>query len=218
MPQTLFDGQPTTYSDKVHPDHGESARSDPTASIREIDQPSRSPLHPLWTTSNFRAATPDGKYIASVVSEAGKQSIHIMELATSSDLRIVQPSGTGFSGLAFSNDSDYLYYLENQTETGILYRVSKLGGGQRKLLAGVNTPASFSPDGNQIAFVRHNTSDDTPELIVAQVDGTLEKSLPNGLMRRRTLLLIHRVRAQSGHQMENHLCAPREACLKINRR
>ncbi len=29
MPQTLFDGQPTTYSDKVHPDHGESARSDP---------------------------------------------------------------------------------------------------------------------------------------------------------------------------------------------
>lgn len=29
MPQTLFDGQPTTYSDKVHSDHGESARSDP---------------------------------------------------------------------------------------------------------------------------------------------------------------------------------------------
>ncbi|HKR21407.1 MAG TPA: protein kinase, partial [Pyrinomonadaceae bacterium] len=118
------------------------------------------------------AISRDGKFIASVVSESGKQSIHIMELATSSDLPIVPPSEVGYSGLSFSNDGDYVYFLENQTEGANLYRVSKFGGAQRKLLPNVNTAVSFSPDGNQIVFMRHNQADDTPELIVASADGS----------------------------------------------
>ncbi|HEU4713852.1 MAG TPA: protein kinase [Pyrinomonadaceae bacterium] len=126
------------------------------------------------------AISRDGKFIASVVSESGKQSIHIMELATSSDLAIVPPSAVGYSGLSFSNDGNYVYFLENETEGAVLYRVSKFGGAQRKLLANVNTAVSFSPDGNQIVFVRHNQTDDTPELIVASADG----SSPNVIEKR----------------------------------
>ncbi len=121
------------------------------------------------------AISPDGKYVASVTNEVGKQAIHIMELATSSDLRISPPSALGFSGLTFSADGNYLYYLEIESETGTLYRVSKLGGGQRKILANVNTAVGFSQDGTRIAFVRHNTVDDSPELTVAFADGTSER-------------------------------------------
>lgn len=121
--------------------------------------------------------SPDGKYIARVVAEEGKQTLRITEIATASDLRIAQPSAAGYSGLSFSPDGTYIYYLENQAETGTLYRVSKLGGGQRKILDDVNTAVTFSPDGARLAFVRTNRALDTPELIVAQADGTSERLL-----------------------------------------
>jgi Tol biopolymer transport system component/predicted Ser/Thr protein kinase len=121
--------------------------------------------------------SPDGKYVARVVAEEGKHSIHITEIATASDLRIVQTSAVGYSGLSFSPDGTYVYYLENQVETGTLYRVSKLGGGQRKILDNVNTAATFSPDGARMAFVRSNRALGTPDLMVAQADGLSERLL-----------------------------------------
>lgn len=121
--------------------------------------------------------SPDGKYVASIITEDGKQSIHITELVTSSDLRIVPPSEKGYSGLSFSPDGNYIYYLEKQTETGTLNRVSKLGGGQRKILNNVNTPVTFSPDGKRIAFVRYNVAEETPDIIISQADGMAEQTL-----------------------------------------
>jgi serine/threonine protein kinase/Tol biopolymer transport system component len=123
------------------------------------------------------AISPDGRYVARVTAEEGKSAIHITELATASDLRITQPSAAGYSGLSFSPDGTYVYYLENQAETGILYRVSKLGGGQRKILDNVNTAVTFSPDGKFLAFVRSNPVLDTPDLMVARADGTSERLL-----------------------------------------
>ncbi len=121
--------------------------------------------------------SPDGKYVARVAAEEGKYTIRITEIATASDLRIAQPSAAGYSGLSFSPDGTYLYYLENQAETGTLYRVSKLGGSQRKILDDVNTAVTFSPDGARLAFVRINHALDTPDLIVARADGTSERLL-----------------------------------------
>lgn len=121
--------------------------------------------------------SPDGKYVASVVSEDGKDTIHIMELATLTDLVIVPRSGKEYSGLSFSPDGNYVYYLEDQAETGTLYRVSKLGGGQRKILTNVNTAVTFSPDGRRLAFARHNLSEETPDIVTSQADGTSETTL-----------------------------------------
>jgi len=121
--------------------------------------------------------SPDGKYVARVVGEEGKDTIRITEISTASDLRIAQPSAGSYSGLSFSPDGTYLYYLENQAERGTLYRVSKLGGGRRKILDDVNTGVTFSPDGAWLAFVRLNRALDTPDLIIVQADGTSERIL-----------------------------------------
>lgn len=115
--------------------------------------------------------SPDGKYVAYSVVEAGKHSIRVRELATASDLRVTSVSDSSYSGLSFSPDGTFVYYLENQAETGTLYRVSKLGGGQRLVLENVNTAVTFSPDGARMAFVRSNNAVDPADLVIAPADG-----------------------------------------------
>lgn len=115
--------------------------------------------------------SPDGKYVAYSVVEAGKHSIHVRELGTGSDLRVSPVSDSIFSGLSFSPDGTFVYYLENKAQTGTLYRVSKLGGAQRLILENVNTAVTFSPDGSRMAFVRSNNAVDPSDLVVASADG-----------------------------------------------
>ena len=121
--------------------------------------------------------SPDGKYVAYSVVEAGKHSIRVRELATASDLRVSPVSDSSYSGLSFSPEGTFVYYLENQAETGTLYRVSKLGGGQRSILENVNTAVSFSPDGSRMAFVRSNNAVDPADLVIAPADGGLSSVL-----------------------------------------
>ena len=115
--------------------------------------------------------SPDGKYVAYSVVESGKHSVHVRELATASDLRVTPVSDSRYSGLSFSPDGTFVYYLENHAETGTLYRVSKLGGAQRLILENVNTAVTFSPDGTQMAFVRSNNAVDPSDLVIASADG-----------------------------------------------
>jgi serine/threonine protein kinase len=116
--------------------------------------------------------SPDGKYVAYIVTDSGKNSVHLTELATASDLQVTPASDKIYTGLSFSPDGTFVYYLESHAETGTLYRVSKLGGGQRTILENVNTAVSFSPDGSRIAFVRSNNSVDPADLVIAQADGS----------------------------------------------
>lgn len=115
--------------------------------------------------------SPDGKYVAYSVVENGKYSVQVRELATASDLRVTPVSDSRYSGLSFSPDGTFVYYLENHAETGTLYRVSKLGGAQRRILENVNTAVSFSPDGSRLAFVRSNNAVDPADLVIASADG-----------------------------------------------
>lgn len=126
--------------------------------------------------------SPDGNYVAYIVAEAGKHSIRVRELATASDLRVTSVSDSTYSGLSFSPDGTFVYYLENKAETGTLYRVSKFGGGQRSILENVNTAVTFSPDGFRMAFVRSNNAVDPADLVIASPDGG-----PASVLVRRTL-------------------------------
>jgi Tol biopolymer transport system component len=112
-----------------------------------------------------------------VIDEVGKQAIQLTELSTSSNIRIAPLSQKGYRGLGFSPDNKYIYYLEDEIETATLYRVSKLGGNNRKLLENVNTAVTFSPDGSRIAFVRYNMREESTLLMTANEDGANEQTL-----------------------------------------
>ena len=123
------------------------------------------------------AVSPDGKFVVYVLSEAGQESLWTRDVATNSNVQIVPPAEIHYRGITFSPDGNYLYYvrLEKNNPVGVVYQVPKLGGATRKVLANVNTPVTFSPDGKRFAFVR--SSPDESLLMLANSDGTGEQKL-----------------------------------------
>ena len=129
------------------------------------------------TTSNVREGTisPDGKNIATVIEDAGKQSIKIQQSANPSESQVIVVGGE-YRGLVFSRDGSSVYYLAKDEKESSLYRVSFPGRTPRKLVSGLNTPISLSPDGTRLAFVRRKASGTV--LVTAKADdGTVESEL-----------------------------------------
>jgi len=125
--------------------------------------------------------SPDGKYLAYVMADAGMQSLWVRQLATSSSVQIVPPTDASYAGLTFSLDEDYIYYVRQERRgegtLGTLYEIPVLGGASRKLLVDIDSPVTISPDGKQFAFVRGYLSQQETALVVANVDGTAERKL-----------------------------------------
>jgi serine/threonine protein kinase/Tol biopolymer transport system component len=103
------------------------------------------------------AISPDGKYAAYVQEDAGQQSLWMRQVATEGNVRIVPANGQPFSGLTFSPDGNFIYYVRHEEElvdAQSLYRVPVLGGAIRKLGFDVDSPVAISPGGAQFAFIR----------------------------------------------------------------
>lgn len=137
----------------------------------------------LVTTRKVTAATisPDGKYVALLVEDNGRQSIMVRQVGTSREIQIVAPSESHYGGLIYSPDGDYVYYLLQEGGTRTLFRVPAFGGSPRKLVVNVDTPVTFSPDGRQIAFLRERG--EAAALIVARIDGAEEYEAAAGTSR-----------------------------------
>lgn len=130
----------------------------------------------IMTTSDVREAaiSPDGKYIAIVAEDAGKQSIKIQQPQDASESPVMVEGGE-YRGLVFSRDGYSIYYLSRDEKGLALYQVSTLGGAARKLLSGIDTPIALSPDGSNLAFVRKDNGGTV--LITAKADGSSEREL-----------------------------------------
>ena len=125
------------------------------------------------------AISPDGKYVAHVVDEGGRQSLWVRQVATQSNVQIVAPSEVQFIGLAFSPDGNYVYYSveEKGSLLGLLYQVPSLGGTARKLLADIAGPISFSPDGKRFAYLSFSPNELADTLMIANADGSGARKL-----------------------------------------
>src|SRR5215469_4078498 len=121
--------------------------------------------------------SPDGKYLAYVRQQAGKQSLWLKQLSTDSEVQIANLQGDVCAGLAFSPDGSYVNFVRQprMTFAGDLYQVPALGGTPRKMLAGISGPPAFSPDGQRVGFVRNTL--DTRGLVAASLDGSTERVL-----------------------------------------
>ncbi|HEX6731653.1 MAG TPA: protein kinase [Pyrinomonadaceae bacterium] len=123
--------------------------------------------------------SPDGRSVVYVEEDdAGNLGIVLRQTATGNTLQIVPPSKTRIWGTAFSPDSDFVYYLANDlsSEVTSLYRVPSIGGAPNKVLADIDSPITFSPDGRRLAFIREERAVKF-DLIIANVDGTGERVL-----------------------------------------
>jgi eukaryotic-like serine/threonine-protein kinase len=135
----------------------------------------------LTTSGTARrvAISPDGKYVAYVTGEAGKQSLWVRQIATRSDIEIIPPAEDRFyGGLTFSPDGNYVLYVRSPTVygSGTLYQIPTLGGESRKVADRLDSLVAFSPNGKRLAFVRDNPGSETA-LVVMEADGTGERQL-----------------------------------------
>ena len=140
----------------------------------------------LVSTGNCLLATlsPDGKYVAYVIKDAGRQSLRLMQVATSVETQIAPLAEVDYLGMTFSPDGNYLYYVANDFTSGktdeqnsALYQVATIGGAPRKVTERLNSAITFSPDEKQFAFVREYTSEGVSALMVSNADGTGERRL-----------------------------------------
>ncbi len=126
------------------------------------------------------AISPDGKYVAHVSEEAGKQSLWIRHIATGSNTQIVPPADGYYHGVTFTPDGNYIYFLRYEqphAAIGLLYSIPVLGGSPKHIATDVDTRVSFSPDGKRFVFLRGDSQHGTSTMLIAEADGSNERKL-----------------------------------------
>jgi serine/threonine protein kinase len=124
--------------------------------------------------------SPDGKYLLHVLDENGLQSLWLRHIPTGSNTQVVTPAATRYSGLTFSPDGNYIYFVrrdDSEQAIASLYDAPMLGGTPRLLIKDVDSPIAFSPDGQRFAYLHQHGDSAVTDLKIARRDGTLERDL-----------------------------------------
>jgi Tol biopolymer transport system component/serine/threonine protein kinase/tetratricopeptide (TPR) repeat protein len=135
----------------------------------------------ITSAGNVRRAalSPDGKIVAYVIDEAGKQGLWVRQVAVSNSVRLVPPADAYYRAITFSRDGTYIYYTVAAKEgAGFdLYQVPSLGGSVRRIRQGMAGGVGVSPDGKLLAFVVADARAARETLYAAREDGTGERAV-----------------------------------------
>jgi Tol biopolymer transport system component len=129
---------------------------------------------------SLSAISPDGKYLLHVLEENGLQSLWLRHIPTGSNTQVVAPAATRYAGLTFSPDANYISFVrrdESDQTLQSLYQAPMLGGTPRLLIKDVDSPITFSPDGQRFAYLHEDHDSPNFDLIIARSDGTPERTL-----------------------------------------
>jgi serine/threonine protein kinase len=126
------------------------------------------------------AISPDGRFLLSVQSDNGNESLWLRNIPTGSDTQVLPASGQSFASLVFSPDGNSFYFRETQGGAAAfnLFRAPLLGGSPTLLAKDVDGGPVFSPDGKSIVYSRYNDPElNKWRLLEADADGGNEKVL-----------------------------------------
>ena len=120
------------------------------------------------------AATPDGRYVAYVNSDAGKFELRLLQVATQRDVQVLPGSPLEIDNLHFSPDGNFIYFLRRLEPNGNslgVFRVATLGGPVTSLAADARRHSvTASPDGKHIAYIAETPSES--QITSIDPDGT----------------------------------------------
>jgi eukaryotic-like serine/threonine-protein kinase len=152
-----------------------------------LKRPSKSPfehfsIENLTNNGHVSSAalSPDGKYLLHVRDDDGLQSLWLRHIPTGSNTQVVGPAATSYRGLTFSPDGSYIYCVrrdESEHTFASLYRAPVLGGAPQLLIKDVDSPITFSPDGQRFAYLRERHDSPFWDLLVAHSDGSPDRPL-----------------------------------------
>jgi len=122
-------------------------------------------------TANMAEISPDGKFVAFVSRQEGRESLAVRQVVNGNVIQLMQPSMQHFYQPAFTPDGDFIYYVLVDKGVGTLYKIPTLGGDNQKIIVDVDSKVTFSPDGKRLAFIRHNPNEGGDTIVVADSDG-----------------------------------------------
>ena len=135
----------------------------------------------LTNTGKATLATlsPDGKYVVHVVNDGTQSSLWVRQVATPSNVQIVQPAESKYVGVTFTKDGNHVFYVvyEKNSPLGVVYQIPVLGGTPKKIIEDVDTPITFSPDGKRFAWIRQFPQSGETSLFIANSDGTGQQKI-----------------------------------------
>lgn len=117
---------------------------------------------------------PDGRSVAYVTYEKdGGRALWLRRVSEPNSIRIVPSQQVHYWDIAFSNDSEHIFYITAPRfgVHGTLFRIPSLGGQPRKVSEKVNHLGDLTPDDRRILFVRYG--DPQPQTSVNVVDSKL---------------------------------------------
>ncbi|HEU5410315.1 MAG TPA: protein kinase [Candidatus Acidoferrales bacterium] len=129
------------------------------------------------------AISPDGRFLLTVQSDKGLESLWLRDIVSGSNTEVVAPLGQALRTPAFSPNGSYIYFrrLSAGALGWELLRAPLFGGAPQVVARDVDTNAICSPDGKSIAYARRKTpSVGEWSLFEADVDGNNEKPLLAG--------------------------------------
>ena len=135
----------------------------------------------LTTNGNalMGAISPDGKYVAYVTGQNGKESLWLRQVEINSNsLRIGERAGR-YLGLAFSPDGNYVYFGyadAGSDDTSQVFRLPVLGSDANAMRVDLHEGLpTLAHDRKRMAFIRFDRTAQSDSLIVASADGSNEQ-------------------------------------------
>ena len=123
--------------------------------------------------------SPKGDYFVYHEQDGDLAHLFLQQTGESSRIEISHPINKMLGEKTVTQDGGHVYFLASGIDIShaSLYRVPTLGGTPIKLLDRIDSPVSFSPDGEEMVFVRNESGTGESTLIVANSNGENERVL-----------------------------------------
>jgi Tol biopolymer transport system component len=121
------------------------------------------------------AISSDGRYVSYAMRERGGSGLWLHQVATHTDIQVLPADAVAFDGLSFSPDGNHIYYVRadsNDPGFKYLYVMPALGGSSRLLIKDIDSPVSFSPDGQRFVYTRGIPTRNADDVRIANADGS----------------------------------------------
>ncbi len=121
------------------------------------------------------AISPDGNYVAYVHRGVRGQSLWLRQVKAASGAQIVAPRRgrtMQYSGLAFTQDSGFLDFVEGDRIHNSLYQVPVLGGTPSRIPGNIQSAPAYSPHGRRMAYIHCDSGANIFDLMLAGADGS----------------------------------------------